>query len=169
MINGARYGNIQLDTLTSNRIYTLPNATGTIALTTDIPTIGTWGILDYPTWTTGTPFVKMTAAGTFSLDPSTYLPIEAGATTTTALTFTTDRVYGTIASPEIGNIAFSTTGALLGVTNIIIHNNTTTAPTFAADMKKLSGSSSYVVNTINYIFVTYINDYEIIYSINQRT
>ena len=33
-----------------------------------IPTVGTWGTLNYPTWTSGTPFVKMTAAGTFGLD-----------------------------------------------------------------------------------------------------
>jgi hypothetical protein len=38
-----------------------------------IPIVGTWGALNYPTWTTGTPFVKMTAAGTFSLDLSTYI------------------------------------------------------------------------------------------------
>lgn len=38
-----------------------------------IPTVGTWGGLNYPTWTTGTPFVKMTASGTFSLDTNTYL------------------------------------------------------------------------------------------------
>ncbi len=37
-----------------------------------IPTVGTWGALNYPTWTSGTPFVKMTAAGTFSLDTDTY-------------------------------------------------------------------------------------------------
>lgn len=38
-----------------------------------IPTVGTWGALNYPTWTTGTPFVKMTAVGTFALDTNTYL------------------------------------------------------------------------------------------------
>lgn len=38
-----------------------------------IPTVGNWGALNYPTWTTGTPFVKMTAAGTFALDTNTYL------------------------------------------------------------------------------------------------
>ena len=56
--------------LTVNRDHYLPDASGTIALTSNI---GTWGALNYPTWTTGTPFVKMTAAGTFALDTSTYL------------------------------------------------------------------------------------------------
>ena len=38
-----------------------------------IPTVGTWGTLNYPTWASGTPFVKMTASGTFALDTNTYL------------------------------------------------------------------------------------------------
>jgi hypothetical protein len=45
---------------------------GTLASFPTIPTVGTWGALNYPTWTTGTPFVKMTAAGTFALDTNTY-------------------------------------------------------------------------------------------------
>jgi len=64
---------------------------------TAIPSVGTWGALNYPTWVSGTPFVKMTAAGTFALDTSTYLtasgisgmtagqvPIAATATTVTS-------------------------------------------------------------------------------------
>jgi hypothetical protein len=46
---------------------------GSLATFPTIPTVGTWGALNYPTWTTGTPFVKMTAAGTFALDTNTYL------------------------------------------------------------------------------------------------
>jgi hypothetical protein len=38
-----------------------------------IPTVGTWGALNYPTWTSGTPFVKMNGAGSFTLDTNTYL------------------------------------------------------------------------------------------------
>ena len=53
-----------------------------------IPTVGTWGALNYPTWTTGTPFVKMTAAGTFALDTNTYLTGITGSQVTTALGFT---------------------------------------------------------------------------------
>ena len=60
----------------NNPDFILPNkSTGdhTFAMLDDIPTVGTWGALNYPTWTTGTPFVKMTAAGTFALDTNTYL------------------------------------------------------------------------------------------------
>ena len=53
-----------------------------------IPTVGTWGALNYPTWTTGTPFVKMTAAGTFALDTTTYLSSISSSNVTTALGYT---------------------------------------------------------------------------------
>lgn len=96
------------------------------------------------------------------------LPIEVPSTTGVALTFETDRVYGSIGTPETGNITYSSTNAKLGVTNIIIHNHTS-APTFGTNMKKLSGSGSYVTSAINYIYVTYINSTEVIYAINQRT
>jgi hypothetical protein len=45
----------------------------TLATFPTIPTVGTWGALNYPTWVSGSPFVKMTAAGTFALDTNTYL------------------------------------------------------------------------------------------------
>lgn len=96
------------------------------------------------------------------------LPIEAPSTNGVALTFLTDRVYGTIGIPETGDITYDATGAKLGVTNIIIHNHSV-APTFGANMKKLSGSGNYVLNVVNYIYVTYINSTEVIYAINQRT
>lgn len=98
----------------------------------------------------------------------TPLPTQAGSTTGTVVTFETDRVYGTIASPETGNITANVTGAQIGVTNIIIHNSGT-APTFGSQFKRLSGSGNYVTSQVNYIYCTFINSTEIIYSINQRT
>jgi hypothetical protein len=53
-------------------IMTQPGAAGTLALTSQLPSVGTWGALNYPTWSSGAPFVKMTAAGTFALDTNTY-------------------------------------------------------------------------------------------------
>jgi len=63
-------GRLSFNNITTDQKWELPDATGTLALTSNI---GSWGALNYPTWTTGTPFVKMTAAGTFALDTNTYL------------------------------------------------------------------------------------------------
>ena len=49
-----------------------------------IPTVGTWGALNYPSWSTGTPFVKMTEAGTFALDTNTYLTSAVTSVTATS-------------------------------------------------------------------------------------
>lgn len=99
---------------------------------------------------------------------STKADIAAATGTLIALTFVKDSVQGTIASPLTGNITGVTTGALLGVVTLVIHNSGT-APTFDSKYKKLSGSGSYVVSVVNYIFCEYINSTEIIYSIQQRT
>lgn len=95
------------------------------------------------------------------------LPIESPSTTGTVISFTVDKVYGTLTTPETGNITADFTNAKLGVTNIIIHNSGT-APTFDSQFKKLSGSGNYVTGVVNYIYCTYISTTEIIYSINQR-
>ena len=95
------------------------------------------------------------------------LSIESQSTTGTAISFTIDRVYGTLATPETGNITADVTNAKLGVTNIVIHNSGT-APTFGSGFKKLSGSGNYVTGVVNYIYCTFISATEIIYSINQR-
>jgi len=49
-------------------------ATGLVAATgrTSLG-LGTFAVANYPTWVSGTPFVKMTAAGIFALDTNTYL------------------------------------------------------------------------------------------------
>jgi hypothetical protein len=71
-------GNLRIDNVTSTQTWQFPNASGTLALTSNIPTVGTWGALSYPTWTTGTPFVKMTGVGTFALDTTTYYSYPTG-------------------------------------------------------------------------------------------
>lgn len=96
-----------------------------------------------------------------------YIKIEANSSTGTVISFTLDKVYGTLATPETGNITADVTNAKLGVTNIIIHNSGT-APTFGSQFKKLSGSGNYVAGVVNYIYCTFISATEIIYSINQR-
>ena len=100
--------------------------------------------------------------------PSTKANIAATQVSLDTLTFATDSVSGTVAAPRTANIAGSTTGAVLGVVVLVIHNSGT-APTFDSKYKKLSGSGSYVVSTVNYIYCQYINTTTILYSINQAT
>ena len=73
--NALGSGNLRSDLVTGLKTWQFPDASGTLALTSNI---GTWGALNYPTWTTGTPFVKMTAAGTFALDTTSYYPYPTG-------------------------------------------------------------------------------------------
>jgi len=68
-------GRLSFNNITADRKWELPDASGTLALTSNI---GNWGALNYPTWTTGTPFVKMTAVGTFALDTTIYYPAPTG-------------------------------------------------------------------------------------------
>ena len=116
----------------------------------------------------------VTISGSFSNITSTtyngYIPLPTSAATATGVTisFITDTVYGSLDTPETGNITADVTGGLLGVTNIIIHNSGT-EPTFSSEFKKLSGSSNYAISQVNYISVVFINATEIIYSINQAT
>ena len=95
--------------VTSNETITIPSATGTLALTSDIPTIGTWGALNYPTWTAGTPFVKMTAAGTFALDTNTYL---TSAVTSVGLTMPSAFMVTNSPITSSGDIAVTGAGAV---------------------------------------------------------
>jgi hypothetical protein len=70
---------------------------GSLATFPTIPTVGTWGALNYPTWVSGTPFVKMTAAGTFALDTNTYLTSAVtSVATSTGLTGGTITSTGTL-------------------------------------------------------------------------
>ena len=98
-IASAAYWNAKQNAITTGT--TLQYFRGDLSLATfpTIPTVGTWGALNYPTWTTGTPFVKMTAAGTFALDTTTYTPASRTLTINgTTFDLTADRTW-TISSP----------------------------------------------------------------------
>jgi hypothetical protein len=96
---------------------------------------------------------------------------ETGGGGTLALVFSnTDTIYGSVGTAKTGNITTSITSAKVGVTHIVIHNNTTTAPTITAangTLSKLSGSGSYRVNVTNVIYFTCIDASNVVYSINQ--
>jgi hypothetical protein len=103
------YGAIRISSLTNNIQLEFPNkvaGTYTIATTDDIPTIGTWGVLNYPIWSSGTPFVKMTAAGTFVLDTNTYLT-----TAVTSIGITVPPAFSVTPSSITTSGTFAITGA----------------------------------------------------------
>lgn len=87
--------------------------------------------------------------------------------TGTALAFDVNQAfYGTTAEPENGNITAITLNSVLGCTILLIHNDVS-APTFDTPFKKLSGSGNYVTGQVNYIFFTFIDSNNIIYTISQ--
>lgn len=94
------------------------------------------------------------------------LPIASPLTTGTALTFVTDSIYGHLTA-ETGNITASTTGAVPGVTNLVIHNSGT-EPTFDSKFVKLNSSRVYALGDYNYIYCQYINSTKILYTISQE-
>jgi hypothetical protein len=103
------YGAIRISSLTNNIQLEFPNkaaGTYTIATTDDIPTIGTWGALNYPIWSSGTPFVKMTAVGTFALDTNTYLT-----TAVTSIGITVPPAFSVTPSSITTSGTFAITGA----------------------------------------------------------
>jgi hypothetical protein len=113
------------------------DGTGALQTFPTIPTVGTWGALNYPNWTTGTPFVKMTAAGTFALDTNTYLTtavtsiatagLISGGTITSTGTITTSMSTNKLVgrySTGTGVMEEITIGSGLTLTGLGVLNNT---------------------------------------------
>jgi len=110
------YTGLRSDLLTGVRTLQLPDASGTLALTSNI---GTWGALNYPTWTTGTPFVKMTAAGTFALDTTSYYPYPTG---TISQYIRGDGTFATLPSVTVPTLQQVTTAGNTTTDSIFLQN-----------------------------------------------
>jgi hypothetical protein len=114
---------------------------------------------------TGLLFGTASFAQTASFAPS-YTPIATPITSGLEITFTQDRLYGTLSTPETGStITANTSSAIPLVTNLIIHS-ASAAPTTGSDFKKIVGSQDYVAG-VNYIYCTYMQDNQINYLITQ--
>jgi hypothetical protein len=159
-------GNLSSDLLTGFWSWQLPNASGTLALTSNIPTVGTWGALNYPAWTTGAPFVKMTAAGTFALDTNTYLTTTAAALTYYPIPTGTISQYirgdGSLAT--FPSTAIPTLQQVVTAGNIITtpftHTSTGFENTFNASSiniidKNIPGLNSGIFYQVNGLYRTY--------------
>jgi hypothetical protein len=64
--------------ITDTEVTAIQNLSG---VNTGDQLVGSWGEKDYPAWASGTPFVKMTASGTFALDSNNYQKVTPVTTT----------------------------------------------------------------------------------------
>ena len=139
---------------------TLPASAGTVALTSQIPSVGTWGALNYPAWSSGTPFVKMTAAGAFALDTNTYLTSSgvagmisgqlaiagSGTTITSSIGYATATTSSTIverdSSSNINAVTFTgnLSGNAMTATNLSSYSTLCTGSQFSQGLS--SGSNN---------------------------
>ena len=133
------YGITDSVVLTSNS-YSNPTWLASLAYSklSGTPTIGNWGALNYPTWISGTPFVKMTAAGTFALDSSTYL--------TSALTSLNglNGATQTFATPGTSGTApnWSSSGTAHTL-NIPLAGSGVTSGTISASSQRILGAKTF--------------------------
>ena len=128
----ARQANLSLlpGTYTNGDMCTYASTGTLLNCNTAIPSVGTWGALNYPPWASGTPFVKMTAAGTFALDTNTYLTSLSGALLATGATtgatsqaqVFTDGVTLSNLSSYSGNLASIGSGGALSDSGIAASN-----------------------------------------------
>jgi hypothetical protein len=83
-----------------------------------------------------------------------------------AVEFIQDTIYGTVASPEAGNITASYSSANKGTTILIIHQNGT-EPTYPAAFKRLDSSADYDPLVVNFISCTYLDNNNVLYTISK--
>ena len=115
-----------------------------------IPTVGTWGALNYPAWTSGTPFVKMTAAGTFSLDTNTYLTsaiTSLGGLTGATQTFGNDTNVTMVSSGTTHTLTWAGTLADARIASASTWNGKQNALSGTGVVKSTAGTISYISGT----------------------
>lgn len=109
----------------------------------------------YPNTPTVKSYVDSVASGKMDI---------AAQRTGSAIAFDAPANYGTVASPSTGNITGDYTNARIGVTQLLIHNDSA-APTIPATWVAASGSSDYELNNDNYIVMEWISGTKVVYSI----
>jgi hypothetical protein len=87
--------------------------------------------------------------------------------TGTSIAFDRPANYGTIASPETGNITGDYTGARIGIMQEIVHNSGT-QPTIPATWEQLNTSAGYRVSVVNYIRVEWVSSNIAKYTVSQE-
>lgn len=77
------------------------------------------------------------------------------AATGVAIQFDKPRTYGTIAAPESGNVTYNSSGAVVGMVQLLIHSLYNSTPTFGAQFILLG---SYTPSETNYIYMELLAD-----------
>lgn len=86
-------------------------------------------------------------------------------TTGTAIAFAIPQTYGSVGSPETGNVTLVTTNLVKGMVQLLLHNHSS-EPTFGSEFKKISGV--YVVGVLNSIYMHAVSTTRIEYTISQE-
>jgi hypothetical protein len=86
-------------------------------------------------------------------------------TTGTVIAFSTPQLYGSVGSPETGNITINTTGLVPGMTQVLVHNNGS-EPTYGSEIEIIGGT--YATGSINYIFLFALSSSTILVTISQE-
>ncbi len=136
---GSFQGKIKTDNLTAVRTNQLPDTSGTIALTSDIPTVDA-------TPTDGSSNA-VSSNGVF--DGLALKQDFATATTGAVISFSVPQVYNSFSSPTASNITDSLGTAKIGIVQKI-YSNKATEPTYPAGWVKLSGTYTNSVTNIIY-------------------
>ena len=89
----------------------------------------------------------------------------AVSTTGTSVAFAVQQIYGSSGTPETGNITLNTTGLVAGITQLMIHNNSS-APTFSSPFKIISGV--YITGVANYIMFYAVSSTVILVTISHE-
>lgn len=165
-INGTFESLLTANAINDNYSWSLPNQSGTIALTSDITNEvdsvnGKTGVVVLDTsdiadttnkrYVTDAQLVVIgNTSNTNSGDNATNTKYEAVARTGAVVAFDVDAVYNSIASPSSSNLTDDLTGARLKIVQKIYHN-AGTAPTVPAGWVR-RGTGTYVTSTLNIIY-----------------
>ncbi len=87
--------------------------------------------------------------------------------TGTAIAFDAPATYGTVSTPETANITGNYTNAKLGTIQLLVHNHSA-APTIPSSWLRHSLSSNYKLNAYNYIWMEWLQDDVVVYTIAQN-
>lgn len=90
------------------------------------------------------------------------LAILPTATSGVSIQFDKPRTYGTIASPESGNVTYNSSGAVVGMVQLLIHSLYQATPTFGSEFVLLG---EYTPSETNYIYMELLADGNILTNI----